>query len=170
MRTSRTCPAFVLSGVLAISLAGCTQDARAGSVAPVTQSPSAGSTTSTLATASAGDLAACKAYLLDLPQMQEVAGGLAKIPMAVIPTTFNEFAAAFDRETRTATDPALAEALKGTAAAWRAAATKANIYPPGGVLNLNAELKMVHEESQHVATICLTADPKGAFFAIGNVR
>lgn len=161
--------------MLALSLAGCTQDAKAGSVAPVTQSPSAGSTTSTLATASAGDLAACKAYLLDLPQMQEVAGGLAKIPMAVIPmavipTTFNEFAAAFDRETRTATDPALAEALKDTAAAWRAAATKANIYPPGGVLNLNAELKMVHEESLHVATICLTADPKGAFFAIGNVR
>ncbi len=102
--------------------------------------------------------------------MQETAGGLTKIPLAVIPTTFNGFAAAFDRETRTATDPALAKALKGTAAAWRAAAAKANLYPPGGVLNLNAELKVVHEESQNVATICRKGDPKGAFFAIGNVR
>ena len=131
---------------------------------------SGASTAPTATAASAGDLAACRAYLAALPKMQEVVGGLGKIPLAVIPTTFNGFADAFDRDTRTAADPALAEALKGTAAAWRAAGARAKIYPPGGVLNLNAELKAVHETSQSVATICLTADPKGAFFAIGNVR
>jgi hypothetical protein len=170
MGNSRACVAGALCGLLAVSLAGCSGDSK-GTTASATPSQTApSSASSTPLKASAGDKTACKNYLRILPMMQEGFGGLTKTPLAEVPALFTKFAVALDRGTGMATSPTLARPLKGTAAGWRAAAARAQIYPPGGVLNLNAELKEVHQQSQSVATFCSTVDPTGSYFAIGSLR